>query len=190
MSCDLLVTLCSCKNNTCFIAITVKQFWIWVPKPSSNILLDVASSILSFQLEWYDDFFLVSYKTTNISSWPQFKNQDSKLLDHAHCTFILEKWFESDTPLWFNIYWCSSFLFVIISKNNNNRTEWKEILSHINSSRNGRAARITLTIVKTQSGSDTGVNIECHCNTVGMWSHYNPYFCNSSDCHWRFRSGK
>lgn len=55
-SCELFVTLCSCKHNTCFIALTFKQFWIWVPKPWSNILLDVASSILSLYLEWYDDF--------------------------------------------------------------------------------------------------------------------------------------
>lgn len=112
------------KIITCFIALTFKQFWIWVPKPSSNIWLDVASSILSFLLEWYDDLFLVSYKMTNISSWPQFKNQDSKLLDHAHFTFILAKWVESDMPFWINIY-LFSFFKIIFLKTTTKKNERK-----------------------------------------------------------------
>lgn len=186
MFCDLFVILCSCKNNTCFIALTFKQFWIWVPKPSSNILRDVASSILSFYLEWYDDLFLVSYKMTNIASWPQFKNQDSKLLDHAYFTFILAKFFESGTPFdWIFI----SFLSWNISKNNNNR-------------KNERKYCPTSTVHKKEeqqeshrppsahSQAETPVNTEGHGTPRRGDRHYNPYFCNSSDCHCRLRSGK
>ena len=46
------------------------------------------------------------------------------------------------------------FFFEIFLKTTT--TERKKILSHIHCSRKGRAARITLTIVSTQSGGDTG----------------------------------
>lgn len=133
--------------------LTFKQFWIWISKPSSNILLDVASIMLSLYLEWQDKSLLVSYKMTNISGWPQFKNQDSKLLDHAQFTFILAKWFESDTP--FDSTFMSLLFLNHISKKQQQQKEWKKILSHIHCSQKGRAARITLTIVSTQPGGIT-----------------------------------
>lgn len=165
MSCDLFVILCSCKSNTCFIALTFKQFWIWVPKLSSNILLDVASSISSLYLEWYDDFFLVSYKMTNIVSWPQFKNQDSKLLDHAHFTFILAKFFESGTR--FDSIFIS-FLFWNISKNNNNRKKERKYCptSTVHEKEEQQESHWPLLV---HSQVVTPVNTERHWNTAGMW---------------------
>lgn len=136
------------KIITCFIALTFKQFWIWGPQTIiEHFTWCCFTHIVIFvgAIRWFVFGELQNNKHIQLTTVQ--KNQDSKLLDHAHFTFILAKWVESDMPFWINI--CFLFFFQNhISKNSNNKKEWKKRLSHVHCSQKGRAARITLTIVR------------------------------------------